>query len=120
MAQENDDDRDPKMMKADVEDKRYKVHCEVVRVNLEVTPQKKFKALQEAKEDTSKMKIYLGFTAGLLFCGRGPRENMNLAAKYTIEGEGHAQEGWQVFLEVLKQVCTDFNEELFDILLKES
>ena len=61
----------------------------------------------------------LGLSPGRLrWAGGGPMGNRNFA-KYTIEGEGYVQKRWRVFPDVVDQVCTCFNEALFDTLLKE-
>ena len=36
-----------------------------------------------------------------------------LAVKDVNEGEGRHQEGWRVFPDALKQVCTEFDEGFF-------
>ena len=41
------------------------------------------------------------------------------AAKFVLEGEGRAIEGWTVFPEHLKHTCTDFDPLLLDALVKD-
>ena len=48
----------------------------------------------------------------------GPQEQSQLAAKYTLEGGGHANEGWQIYQDVVSMVCTDFDDILFETVLK--
>ena len=36
-----------------------------------------------------------------------------IAAKYTLEGEGLAREGWSLKFDVIQSICTDFSEALF-------
>ena len=97
-----------KVMKTKVENKNYEVNGEDVKVNLEVSPQKKplsrahamfCKAFNEAIRDKSKIKSIWGALQVSYFAGVGPMGNRSLAAKYTMEGEGHVQEGkfFQIF-----------------------
>ena len=37
-----------------------------------------------------------------------------IAAKYTLEGEGLAGEGWDITSEVIAGICTEFSEPLFE------
>ena len=113
----------------EAETKDYKVNCETVRTNLEVSPQKRplsrappmfYTDFSDANGDKSKIKTIWGalqVSCHAEVCPTGGRE---LAVKHETEREGHVQEGWKMFPEVLKQVCTDFNETLFDPLLEES
>ena len=116
-----------KMMEAEVENAKTKVSGEGVKVDLEVGPQKKplskaeamfSRAFKKVKGDKSKIEHSRRTCKPLIFRKRSPVGNRTLAAEHTIEGEGHAQEEWHVFPEVLKQVGIDFDETLFDTLVK--
>ena len=52
------------------------------------------------------------------FAEVGTQGQRQLAVKYTREGEGHANEVWQINPEVVTKVCTNFNAPLFETLLK--
>ena len=44
----------------------------------------------------------------------------DLVAKYTREGEGLADEGWFIDKDVVSKTCTDFNNVLFETVVKSS
>ena len=48
----------------------------------------------------------------------GPQGQRQFAVKYTRESEGYANEWWQINPEIVKQVCANFDETLFESLLK--
>ena len=48
----------------------------------------------------------------------GPQGQRQLAAKYTREGEGHADEAGQINKEVVWKVCTDFDDILLETVVK--
>ena len=41
----------------------------------------------------------------------------DIAPKYTREGEGHAEEGWVIDVQVVSTICTDFNDALCETLV---
>ena len=41
-----------------------------------------------------------------------------MAAKDTRDGEGHADEGWQINKEVVSKVCSGFGSILFETVVK--
>ena len=43
-----------------------------------------------------------------------------LAAKYAREGKGHANEGWFVDKHSVPKFCTEFNDVLFETVVKSS
>ena len=43
-----------------------------------------------------------------------------VAAEYTREGEGHADEGWCIDKEVVSKTCTVFDDVLFETVVKSS
>ena len=43
-----------------------------------------------------------------------------LAAEYTREGEGHADEGWFIQKHVVSKICTALNDVLFEMVVKSS
>ena len=42
----------------------------------------------------------------------------DVAAKYTREGEGHADEDRVINNPVMSAICTDFNDALFETMVK--
>ena len=72
-----------------------------------------FKGLKEAG-DESKVRSFCGKLRISFFVGG------DLAAKYTREGEGHADEGWFIDNDVVSKICTDFNNVLFETVGKSS
>ena len=44
----------------------------------------------------------------------------DVAAKYTHEGDGHAEEGWAIDMNVVSTICTDFSHALFETMVKSS
>ena len=46
----------------------------------------------------------------------GPQGQRQLAATYTREG--HANEGWQIDKDVVSKICTDFDDILFETVVK--
>ena len=45
---------------------------------------------------------------------------IQMAAKFTPEGEGLAEGGWNIKPEVISAICTDFSEALFEAIVKSS
>ena len=62
----------------------------------------------EAKGDGSKIKTNCGALQISFFAEVGPQGQRQLAAKYTREGGGHANEGRQIHPEVVSQVFYTF------------
>ena len=90
------------MLRTEPENKDYKVNGETVRANLKVNPQKKplstaqamfCKAVKGATERQIQDNVKLGSLQVSFYAVVGPLRNRQLAVKYTIEGEGHVQEG---------------------------
>ena len=44
----------------------------------------------------------------------------DIAAKFALEGQGHADEGWFIGKNVVSKICTDFNDVLFRTVVKSS
>ena len=38
----------------------------------------------------------------------------------TREGEDHAEEGWVIDMKVVPTICSDFNDDLFETMVKSS
>ena len=74
---------------------------------------------QEAKRGKSKTESIWGSRQVSYDAEVGPLDGMDLAVKNANEGEGHVQEDWKVFPEVMTQVCTHLNEAHFETILKE-
>ena len=62
----------------------------------------------EAKGDESKIKTIYGALQISFFAEVGPQGQRRLAAKYTREGGGHANEGRQIHPDVVSQAYTHF------------
>ena len=77
-----------------------------------------FKGLKEAQGDDSEIKTIYGNLHISFFAEVRPQGQRQLAAKYTCEGEGHADEGWQINKGVVSRVCTDFHHTLFETVVK--
>ena len=62
-----------------------------------------FRAFKEAQGDESKIKTFnfYGALQSSFFAEVGPQGQRQLAAKYTREGEGQENEGWQIHPEVV-------------------
>ena len=44
----------------------------------------------------------------------------DVAAKYTRAGEGRTEEGWIINIPVMSAICADFNDALFETVVKSS
>ena len=64
--------------------------------------------------DESKVRSFYGKLRISFFVGG------DLAAKYTREGEGLADEGWFIDKDVVSKICKDFNDVLFETVVKSS
>ena len=106
----------------------YQVSGETLRENSELSPQRKpldkaqemfFKAFYEGQRDKTKIHSKWRPTQ-VSYCAEvGPLGGRELAARYVNEGEKHVQERRKVDLEILKQICTEFEQPLFETLLKD-
>ena len=72
-----------------------------------------FKCLKETRGDKTNVKAFYGKFQVSFLAEVGPQVQRQLAANYTREGEGHANEGWQINKDVVSKVCTDFDDVLF-------
>ena len=77
-----------------------------------------FKGLKEGRRDETKIKTIFGNLQISFFAEVIPQGQRHLAAKYTRDGEGHANEGWQIKSEVMSKDCTDFADLLFETVVK--
>ena len=105
-----------KVMREKMAKTKYCVNGERVTQNLAMSPRRNlwahavfFKGLLEARRNDKTIKTVYGSLQISSFAEVGPQGQRHLAAKYTREGEGHANEGWQIHQEVVSQVCADFN-----------
>ena len=71
-----------------------------------------FVGLKEMKRDGARVKTIHGKLQICFFLG-----GKASAAKYTREGEGHAEEGWVINLLVVLAICADVGDALFDTLV---
>ena len=44
----------------------------------------------------------------------------DVVAKYTREGKGHAEGGWDITHPVVSAICTEFSDALFEATVKSS
>ena len=70
-----------------------------------------YKFLEEVKGDKSKIHVVYGKIQRSFFVGSA------IAAKYTLEGEGLAGEGWDIKSDVISGICTEFSEALFEAVV---
>ena len=54
-----------------------------------------------------------------MYANVGDARRSEVAAKFVLEGEGHANEGSTLAAGVLHQMCTDFDDTLFSALVKD-
>ena len=64
--------------------------------------------------DESKVRTFYGKLQISFYVGR------DVAAKFTREGEGRAEEGGIINIPVVSAICTDFNDALFKTMVKSS
>ena len=88
-----------------------------------MSPQKKplakahalfYKSLKAAKADESQINVICGELQISVLIGRG------LAAKFTPEREGLADQGWIINHDIIGAICTDYSEALFEAIVKTS
>ena len=88
---------------------------------LESSPQQKnlkrahamfFKALTTAKGHEKRINVVYGKLQISFFVNKG------IVAKYTPEREGLANEGWDLRLEEVKDICTEWSAQYFEKMLK--
>ena len=96
----------------ELEKATYKIHQ---RKSLTKAHALFFKGLKEMKGEESKVKTIYGKTSNFFFY-----VGKEVAATYTREGEGHAEEGWIITLQVVSAICTDFGDALFETMVKSS
>ena len=73
-----------------------------------------FKGLKEVGGDESKVRAFDGKLQISFFVGK------EFAAKFTRKGEGHANKGWVIDKHVVSKTCTEFNDVLFETVVKSS
>ena len=98
-----------KIMKEELDEEAYKIHGQNVKARLEVSPQRRpltktqalfFKGLKEVGGGESEVRAFHGKRQISFFVGR------DIAAKFTCEGEGHANEEWVIEMHVVStNVC---------------
>ena len=66
-----------------------------------------YKELKAVKADESKISVICGKLQISFLIGRG------LAATFTLEGEGFADQGWTVNHDIIGAICTDCSEAIF-------
>ena len=76
------------------------------------------KGLKEAGGDETKVKAFYGSLQVSFPAEVGPQEQRQLAATYTREGEGHANEGWQIDKDMVSKICADFDDILFETVVE--
>ena len=100
-----------KVMKEELDKAAYDMNGQRVKARLEVIPQRRaltkaqamfFNGLKEVDGDESKVRSFYGKLQTSFFV------EGDLAAKYTREGEGPADEGWFIDKDVVSNICTDF------------
>ena len=87
-----------------------------MKVRLEVSHQKKplakahalfYKVRSAARKDESQINVICGKLQISFLIGRG------LAAQFTPEGEGLANQGWKINHDIFGAIFTDYSEALF-------
>ena len=111
------------MVKDELNKKPYTLYDQLVKARLEISFQKKpltkahalfYKGLKAVKAYESKINvIYCKLQISFLI-GRG------LAARFTPEGEGLADQGWTNNHDILGAICTDYSEALSEAIVKTS
>ena len=76
------------------------------------------KGLKGAEGDETKVKAFCGSLQVSFLAEVGPQGQKQLAATDTREKEGHANEGWQIDEDVVSKICTDFDDTLFETVVK--
>ena len=66
------------------------------------------------KADESKINVIYGKFQISFLIGRG------LAARFTLEGEGLADQGWTMNHDIIGAICTDYREALLEAIVKTS
>ena len=109
----------------ELSDKDCKVKGERVRCSLELSSQKKllgtaqamfYRAFALAQGNVKRLDPSWQTIQVTVFANTGDQRKSEVAAKFVRQGEGRANEGWTVYLGILSQICTHFDEVLFGTL----
>ena len=109
--------------KKELKKQLHELHGQEISSRLEISPKRKSlgrahalfnKGLQEVGGDESKIHVVHGEIRISFFLGSA------MDAKYTLEGEGHAGEGWNIKPDVIAGICTEFSEALFEAVVNSS
>ena len=88
-----------------------------MKERLEVSPQKRPLTKAQARSGRERVESESVFCGNLQISFLAGGE---LAANFTREGEGHANEGWFIDKDVVSKICKDFNDVLFETVVKSS
>ena len=109
------------MMREELEKANFRVSGERVRTNLEISnpweePTRcSSKALTKLEE--MRQRSFMGIFR-FLSLQKWDLKDRDSWQPHTREGEGHANEGWQIKSEVVSKVSTDFDNILFETVVK--
>ena len=106
-----------KMYQEELDKAAYNINGQRANARLEVSPQRRPKpcfSKDSRRWEGTKVEAFHG-KLHISFLAEG-----ELAAKYTREGKGHADEGWFIDKGVMSKRCTVFTDILFETVVKSS